>query len=473
MNKTDSRMHFIPDKTLKLRLIWSIFLIMFGHLLFAVHYFFNMDAVHFFCVSIICITVVFWPSYLFSPLSVLFGYYGLWYLLPLLFAEKYQNMDFPLETITLAAWMLFTTLTISAFTLFAAEQIIHRKVALELIDRPVGERLGPQHWLMNAKILMFLLLLVCLLAVVGLVRATGGIQPWIDDPGQTFLRREGGGVFSILLMFSSMLFALVAGHIAQNSRVISTYVFASLVLIALSPFLGGKMQNFLSFFFLMAPTVFESKPRSKLLIWTSVLFLVTFFAGIYARNFTWITPGELISYSLNYFSTFELLVISLKDFDPSWFNTVFLPFNKFLSPFGIREDVFYDMSAWLTSIYYPENWEIRATEQWPIETDLYMSFYFVFGLPFVVLYMLATQYAFSKAISVRSLGWIFVGCHMSFSLMSHLRGGLILWNDLYTYPAYLLALLALRNFYVPESQGQVATAPNVLDGSHVSAPKSM
>lgn len=449
MNKTESCMHFIPGKTLKLRLIWSIFLIIFGHLVFAVHYFLNVEAVYFFCVSIICVTVVFWPSYLFSPRSVLFGYYGLWYVLPLLFGERYQNMNYPSETITLAAWMLYATLTISAVTLFASEQIIHRKVALVLSARPVGERLGPQHRLKNPRTLMFLLLLGCLLAVAGLVQTTGGIQPWIDDPGQTFLRREGGGVFSILLMFSSMLFALVAGHIGRNSRGISTYIFASLVLIALSPFLGGKMQNFLSFFFLMAPTVFESKPRGKLLIWAFLLFIATFLGGIYARNFTWITPGELISYSLNYFSTFELLVISLKDFDPSWFNTVFLPFNKFLSPFGIREDVFYDMSAWLTSIYYPENWEIRATEQWPIETDLYMSFYFVFGLPFVALYMLATQYAFSKAISVRSLGWIFVGCHMSFSLMSHLRGGLILWNDLYTYPAYLLALLALRNIYVP------------------------
>jgi hypothetical protein len=443
-------MHFMSTLALRERLVMYMLLIVFGHVVFAAHYFANVGAIQFFCLSIVVTIAVFWPPYLFSPRSVLFGYYGVWYLLPLLFAEKYENITFQGGIITLGAWMLYTTLTTSAFTLFVAEQMIHRKRALALSQLELMVSVTAQCCQKKTKNLMILFLMGCLVAVAGLVQSTGGIQPWIDDPGQTFLRREGGGVFSILLMFSSMLFALVAGLLALNTRGIGVYIFASLVLIVISPFLGGKMQNFLSFFFLMAPKVFASRARGTLLVWVPFLFLITFFAGIYARNFTWITPGELIGYSLNYFNTFELLLISLRDFEPSWFSTVLLPFNKFLSPFGIREDVFYDMSAWLTSSYYPESWSIRATEQWPIETDLYMSFYFFFGLPFLVLFMLATQYVFSQAIFVRSLGWIFIACHMSFHLMSHLRGGLILWNDLYTYPAYLIAFLALRNIYVSE-----------------------
>jgi hypothetical protein len=465
-------MQFIQSQKLKWHLILSLFLVSFGHLLFASFYFLKIGVIDLFCISIVTTVVVFWPSYLFSPRSVLFGYYGLWYLVPLLFAEKYQSMVFPSESIALAAWMLYTTLTTSAFTLFAAERMFLGKHAVVLNSRLTREQFPSQDTRRKAKILMLLFLMGCLFAVLGLVQATGGIQPWIDDPGKTFLNREGGGVFSILLMFSSMLFALVAGHIGWTTRKVSVYLFASLLLIAISPFLGGKMQNFLSFFFLMAPAAFESKARGKLLIWVLALFITTFFAGIYARNFTWITPSELISYSLNYFNTFELLVISLRDFDPSWFSTVFLPFNKFLSPFGIRDDVFYDMSAWLTSIYYPESWAIRATEQWPIETDLYMSFYFVFGLPFLVLYMLISQYLFNKAVSMRSLGWIFVACHVSFNLMSHLRGGLILWNDLYTYPAYLVAFVMLRKIYVPAYQPKHKPR-KIFSVFRVSSPKSV
>lgn len=417
-----------------------------GHLLIGSAYLMQLESVDLFCLLTVAMMTAAWPSHLFSPLMVIYGYYAVWYLIPLQFAEKYEVIRYAKSDVALATWMLFTTLWVSVLSVVTYDRYALRKLARV----PVLVEVPRHREFVKAKFYMLICLAVCLFAVAGLIQNSGGIQPWIDAPGKTFLTREGGGVYSILLIFGSMFFALTAGYLAKVRQRTSYYIVALAFLVFFSPFLGGKMQNFLSLFFLAAPAIYASKAKGAILLWMSILFVFTFLVGIYFRNLSWITPDQLLRYSLNYFNTFELLVISVQDFEPSWFSTVFLPFNKFLTPFGIKDDVFYDMSAWLTSIYFPESWAIRATEQWPIETDFYMSFYYLFGLPLLVVYVILLQYAFFNGLRTRSLGWVFISTHMSFNLMSHFRGGLILWNDLYTVPFYLLAYILFRSLVIPK-----------------------
>lgn len=411
-----------------------------GHALFTGAYFLGYEIVNLFCLLTVGIMALVWPSHLFSPLTVIYGYYTVWYLIPLQFAEKYEVIQYANSDVVLATWMLFTTLWVSVLSIVLYDRyVVHKSAFVHIIVQTPARNV-----LAQAKIYMWSCFGVCLFAIAGLIQNSGGIQPWIDAPGKTFLTREGGGVYSILLIFGSMLFALTAGYLAKEAKNILYYIFALVFLVFFSPFLGGKMQNFLSLFFLAAPTIYTSRAKGAILWWISILFIFTFLLGIYFRNLSWITWDQLLRYSLNYFNTFELLVISVQDFSPSWLSTVFLPFNKLLTPFGTKENIFYDMSAWLTSIYFPESWAIRATEQWPIETDFYLSFHYVFGLPLLAIYILILQYTFFTALHKRTLGWVFVSTHMSFNLMSHFRGGLILWNDLYTIPFYLVAILLLR-----------------------------
>jgi len=53
---------------------------------------------------------------------------------------------------------------------------------------------------------------------------------------------------------------------------------------------------------------------------------------------------------------------------------------------------------------------------------------------------------------------------MSFNLMSHLRGGLIIWNDFYTYPMYIVAYFLFRNIFVPNN---AVIVTNKLSANHL------
>ena len=127
--------------------------------------------------------------------------------------------------------------------------------------------------------------------------------------------------------------------------------------------------------------------------------------------------------------------------------TFFLPFNKFLSPIGIKDlNIYYDMNHMLTDKYFPWAWEIRATEQWPVEADLYLNFYFVFGLPLIFVYTFIVGYIYGLARFRSNLGLWVVSFLMLLSITSHLRGSLYNHVDFYLYPMYFVIYLILRKY---------------------------
>jgi hypothetical protein len=131
--------------------------------------------------------------------------------------------------------------------------------------------------------------------------------------------------------------------------------------------------------------------------------------------------------------------------------TFFLPFNKFLTPFGLsRPDLYFDMNHLLTDIYFPSAWAIRATEQWPVEADLYLNFYFIFGLPLIYLYFFVIGYIYGKASGTRNLGLWVASLLLIFSIPSHLRGSLYNHVDFYFYPMIFVIFVILRRFEIPD-----------------------
>ncbi len=132
--------------------------------------------------------------------------------------------------------------------------------------------------------------------------------------------------------------------------------------------------------------------------------------------------------------------------------TFLLPFNKLLSPVGIPDQPFYfDMNHWLTDLYYPEAWKIRATEQWPVETDLYLNFQFVYGLPLLFGYLFILAALHGHAQRQDSLGAWFSAFVLTLFLVSHLRGSLINHTDFYMYPFVAAVYVLFRQ--VPIRRG--------------------
>ncbi|WP_348634626.1 hypothetical protein CV024_00270 [Vibrio fluvialis] len=139
----------------------------------------------------------------------------------------------------------------------------------------------------------------------------------------------------------------------------------------------------------------------------------------------------------------------MSDFKPGSEFTFWLPFNKFLTPFGLDSSVeYYDMNHYLTDIYYPQAWAIRATEQWPVETDLYLNFYFFAGLPFIFIYMLAIGLLYKMSLITSSFGVSVVSLLVTIFMISHLRGSLYNHTDFYMVPYMVIVLFAFKKYRI-------------------------
>jgi hypothetical protein len=179
----------------------------------------------------------------------------------------------------------------------------------------------------------------------------------------------------------------------------------------------------------------------------SVLIVGIFLFGLYLRNLSWITLQDALPYALNYFTALRNLMILLADFEPGLIQTFFLPFNKFLTPFGLSDSgLYYDMNHMLTDRYFPKAWEIRATEQWPVEADLYLNFYFIWGLPLIFLYFFVIGRIYGMAKRNQNLGLWVVSVLLIFSITSHLRGSLYNHVDFYLYPMFFVIYVILKRF---------------------------
>lgn len=385
------------------------------------------------------------PKYLFSPRNFLTGYHMLFYGITVMSAERYKHLEFNDRPVVISYLMVITSFVVSYLALFHSETWLGGRRWVARFTPPVEQ----SKWRSLSTCL--LMLTVGVACAAGMVQVSGGVQHWLNDPGRAFLGREGGGVYYLGFIMCVGIGSCAAGVFAAQSRNRLVVVACLVLIAALAPLLGGKQRTFTMIAYAALPWTFAANVVSRSTLFLLAGLVGSFTALTYVRNMSWITADDFLSYSLNYFSTFDNLVLSIRDFEPSWFQTLFLPFNKFLTPFGIGDNsVFYDMNNWLTSIYLPHIWALRCTEQWPIETDLYLSTYYVFGVPLLVLAMCGNGLLFNMAVRSRSVGLVYVSAYATFYMVSHLRASFFLWTDFYTAPYWILSYLVLRKLSLPD-----------------------
>ena len=213
---------------------------------------------------------------------------------------------------------------------------------------------------------------------------------------------------------------------------------------------GSKFQISLLLLLSIMPWLRCVSTLSVKTIYLGLALVIIFLLGMYFRGLDLSDYGKVVSV-LNYFSTLHNLAISIRDFEPGSVVTFFLPFNKFISPFGLSNGVeYYDMNHFLTDIYYPNAWEIRATEQWPVETDLYLNFFYFGGLPFLFIYMFSLGCVYQMAEKTSSLGLWSASILLTLFMISHLRGSLYNHTDFYMYPYILFVCLFFYRYRIRE-----------------------
>ena len=425
------------------RLTLSFFISLLGIFWMFFCYYFGIYNFIYFIVLYCLIFVFLKPNRAISPLSIFYGYYGVFYIVAPLFAERYQENVLNRPEFLLSYAFVYTVFSIGAFSINYGEYFVRR---LKLPNRNVNVvsllRIG--RWVKR-------LFVISTLLIVLIVLSSGGFSKWIADPGDAFLNRGGSGVFVILSQFSSMALAALVGFVSfkKNSKKL-LYLFYLWIVIT-SPVHGSKGQMALLIILSLIPWLRNMSFGNKKSLMLYFSFICIFFLGLYFRNFTWIDSKTFMPYVFNYFTTLENLAVSVRDFDPDFLKTFFLPFVKFLTPFGLeRPDMYFDMNHMLTDIYYPTAWEMRATEQWPVETDLYLNFYFFGGLPIVGMYLFIIGISYGYSLKTNSLGSWFATMLLTMGLISHLRGSLYNSNDFYLYPYIIMMFYLFRNFEIKE-----------------------
>lgn len=409
-----------------------------------------------------------------SPLTMFYLYYGAWYVVAPLFALRYQGDILALPEYSLALAFAYSVFGLGAIAICAGEEhgaFMPASSKATARRSPTGgvnhaARMSvPQRQIEWTIVVLYV---VATASVALIVLGSGGLEYWLRAPGDAFLNRGGTGVYVVASHFSSLCLATLSGFYAYvQKRKLPIIVFLGWVAVT-SPVHGSKYQISILIVLLFLPWLRDVALTSKKSIALFVGLMAVFFLGLYFRNVSWIDQSTIIPYALNYFTTLENLAISIRDFEPQFLMTFFLPFVKFMTPFGLSEpSMYFDMNHLLTDIYYPSAWAMRATEQWPVETDLYLNFFFFGGLPIVALFLYGHGYLYGYARRNNSLGAWFASIMLTMALVTHLRGSLYNHVDFYMYPFIAVVFVSLNGL---EFDGVSYRASTALQLKHNSSP---
>lgn len=395
----------------------------------------GFDAFYLFAILYVVVLFLHFPRYLLSPSAVVFAYYGIWFLIAPFFASGYSGGVLHSADYQVAFLLIMPVFVTCIVALTTAS-------SLKITYSPSKKVMS----LGLAFSVLFVTYLFCTLMLILIIINSGGFSYWMKSPGDAFLNRGGTGVFVILSHFSGFILSALTGYVAYNYKKYSVLVMFLFWLFITSPVHGSKFQIGLFFILAVSPWLIFAKIISVRAVLFSFFMVFLFVYGMILRTEGVVNFERILSY-LNYFSTLHNLALLVRDFEPSFMQTWFLPFNKFLTPFGLTGGVeYYDMNHYLTDIYYPDAWLIRATEQWPVEADLYLNFYFVFGLPVLFLYFYFLGFVYHTALESRTLGYLICSVMLSLFIVSHLRGSLYNHTDFYLYPMIFTLLFIFKRY---------------------------
>lgn len=380
------------------------------------------------------------PKYLFHPKNFLFGFYGLWYTIPIMLGTRYENYSFSNESVVLSYTMLITTFLVG-FNVF---HYIAKKASkpYKLL------RIKPGVPMIYAHISGIILIFIAIV-LIG-VMSQHGIIGWLKNPGLASQERGGSGPAIILLIFATGLTYVSGGFYLQKHRklfIILLLFYLSLCFLSFLFYVGrGKLIMYIVFLFLVP--FFKTKLKVKKVA------ILTFLAVGFALLASWLrgtagtektTVYQKFQTSLNYFDTFDALNKLVKNESPSLFQTTFYAFNKFLTPYGFDRSLPYSLSIKYTPVYFP-GYGTRTTVQFPIEADMYLSGWYILMIPLLIILFVIIAYLYRIAISTMNLGAIYVAVSVLFLMTSHLRGMLIEFYDFYMFPILLISYFLLNPY---------------------------
>jgi len=284
----------------------------------------------------------------------------------------------------------------------------------------------------------------------------GGPDAFFSDYSSTFLKnRSGLGVPIILGSIFTNICVFLLGIIFFSEKFEYRLLFLILALFII--FTNGFVMGFKSRIGILFIIFFLHKLMNfnfnfKVLVYSTALFFIALFSLSYVRTNGYYTGFLLIEMLISYFNNLILHETIVIDFKPMDLFSIFWGANKWLYEGGIINYVAdYDYSIYLTKIYYPDEWFLqKATQQWPIQTEIYLNFgagvfqiipVFLISAYLVMLYVIYTR-------PYTNLAIIFICFSEFLRTLVTLRGGLLPYDLVYAVLAYIIYWIFLRRIRV-------------------------
>jgi len=272
---------------------------------------------------------------------------------------------------------------------------------------------------------------VCIGLVLIFMQFTAGISEWINDYSYTYLaKREGYGLLNVVIIVLGNIVVFLLGMQTISAKTKWPLVIKTIFLCAVLSFIGGIKSRFIFLLIVyLSPYFIKMKFRLRVVFLLSLAFFVLLYLGtLFRTEFFYASAPYFLEMLIGYFNSYQLhdwIVISR---DPGIFQTVWQVFVKPLQIFGVMpEDANFDISVMLTKEFFPEHWyNEKATQQWPLETELYLNYYGIYfsWIP-LLMYTAALGWLYRLTVVGRNY-WLLLIYVMEFQrIFSTLRGTLI------------------------------------------------
>lgn len=395
---------------------------------------------------VIVFTYVFFrPRKALHPNNMLFVFFGLYIVLPSTLSLIFDliSWQYNIPWAEAIQWK-----NISKYVLFQAEftfLVLYLGIHFFSKDRMQQSNSVPTRfgYAVSNVAVAFLFVLVLIL-VIWFIQSTAGIRAWLEYYSYTYLtKREGHGLLNVSIIAFGNAVIFLLGLKNYEEKKFWTIVCALLIMLALSYVNGVKARFIFLLLLFLSPYLLKMDISLKRVGGVAIAFLGLLYLGTLVRTEGfYASPAYFLEMLISYFNAYPLHDYVVTSREPAFFQTVAQFFTKPLQLMGLADaDADFDISVMLTKEFFPQHWyEERATQQWPLDTELYLNYYgpWLSWLPLLV-YAAFISWLFRK--TVLNVNMILLPIYlMEFQrLFSMMRGTLIPWE----FPIYLAQYLFL------------------------------
>ncbi|KQT31151.1 hypothetical protein ASG29_14290 [Sphingomonas sp. Leaf412] len=403
----------------------------------------------FLAVIIMMTYLTFPPDRVFHPANMLFAYYGLYVVVScgLNFILSIIGWDYQLPWGQIVFWDTFSRYTIYQIEL----TFLVLYFGLSKFSKPVGMpvRTAPPATLVRhppdlfpavSPTVVYATVAIAILFVAWFIQVTAGLNEWLFNYSETYLsRREGFGLLNVVTAAIGSAAMFLLGILTYQSRRKRELLFLSFAtLIILSFPAGFKSRLIFLIIMFLSPWMLQIKFSLKWLWRLGVSFIVLLYLATLVRTQGfYASPPFFMEMLIGYFNSYQLHDWVVTSRSPEWFSTIhqlLIKPKQILGIAGIDDN--FDISVMLTKEFFPEQWDREhATQQWPLETELYLNYYgIVLSAVPLFLYSAAMGWLYRRSMLQLQMPLIPIYILEFQRLFSMMRGTLIPWE----FPIYIM-----------------------------------